>query len=175
VAEVLRLLGQGAGIALFFLAHLAALLMIPLGLPGTFLQVGAAAALTFASSGTRLGWGWVLLFLGLALTGELIEFLSGQWGARRFGGSPRAAWGALIGGILGAFIGGIPVPLVGSLIMSFVGTFTGAIVGELSAARGAPNVRIGYGAVVGRAVGVATKLFLALVILIISATVLLVQ
>src|SRR5205814_1615617 len=70
------------GIALFFLTHLVALLMIPLGLPGTFLQVGAALVMTVASGGARMGWGWVGLFFGLALVGELIEFLCGQWGTR---------------------------------------------------------------------------------------------
>jgi uncharacterized protein YqgC (DUF456 family) len=175
VTEALRLLGQSAGVALFFLTQLVALVMIPLGLPGTFVQVGAIAVMTLATGGARMGWGWVALALGLALVGELVEFLSGQWGARRWGGSRRAAWGALIGGIVGAFVGGIPVPVVGSVVMSFIGTFAGAILGELSATRAAPNLRVGYGALVGRAVGVATKLSLALVILIMSATVLVVQ
>jgi hypothetical protein len=48
----------------------------------------------------------------------------GQWGARRFGGSRRAQWGALIGGFAGLFVG-TPIPVLGSLVMSFVGTFAG--------------------------------------------------
>jgi uncharacterized protein YqgC (DUF456 family) len=164
---------EGVGLALFLAANLLALVMIPLGLPGTFVQVGAALAVTVLSDGARLGWTWVFVFLALALLGELVEFLSGQWGARRFGGSRRAAWGALVGGMVGAFVGGIPVPVVGALVMSFVGTFVGALVGEMSA-RGtaAPDLRVGAGAIVGRVVGVATKLSLAFVMLVLASTVL---
>jgi uncharacterized protein YqgC (DUF456 family) len=143
--------------------------MIPLGLPGTFLQVASAAVLAAATDGVRIGWGWVGVFLTLALVGEGIEFLSGQWGARRFGGSRASAWGALVGGLVGAVVGGIPLPLIGSMIMAFVGTFVGALVGEMYARRAvAPDLRVALGAVLGRAIGVATKLSLAFVMLIVS-------
>jgi len=162
------------GIALFFLTHLVALLMIPLGLPGTFLQVGAALVMTVASGGARMGWGWVGLFFGLALVGELIEFLCGQWGTRRFGGSRQAGWGALIGGGLGAVVGGVPIPVIGSILMSFLGTFIGALLGELYRQRtAAPTLRVGLGAVIGRTVGAGTKLFLGVVMLLISVGVIL--
>lgn len=163
----------GVGLALFFFVQLAALVMIPLGLPGTFVQVGAAVALALASGGTLLGWGWVGIFVGLALVGEVIELLSGQWGTRRFGGSRRAGWGALIGGLVGMVVGGIPIPVIGAIVMSFVGTFVGAVIGEMSAQGATPDVRVGLGAVIGRAIGVAVKLGIGMVILVTSATVVL--
>ncbi|MCW5893162.1 MAG: DUF456 domain-containing protein [bacterium] len=162
------------GLAAFFAVQVLGLLLIPLGLPGIWLQVAACAGVVLASDGVRLGWGWVATFAGLAVVGEVVEFLLGQWGARRFGGSHAAGWGALVGGIVGAFVGGIPIPVLGAVVMSFVDTFAGAIAGEMWARRhGAPDLRIGVGAVLGRAVGVATKLALALVILILSAAALL--
>lgn len=158
------------GLVTFFAVQLVGLLLIPLGLPGLWLQVAACAAVVLASGGAHLGWGWVALFAGLGIVGEIVEFLSGQWGARRFGGSHAAGWGALVGGIAGALVGGIPIPVIGAVVMSFVGTFAGAIAGEMWARRhGAPDLRIGVGAVLGRAIGVATKLALAFVILILSA------
>jgi uncharacterized protein YqgC (DUF456 family) len=158
------------GLFAFFAVQIVALLMIPLGLPGLWLQIAACVAVVLASDGARLGWGWVAVFGGLAIVGEVVEFLSGQWGARRFGGSHAAGWGALAGGIAGAFVGGIPIPVLGAVVMSFVGTFAGAVAGEMWARRhSAPDLRIGLGAVLGRAIGVATKLALALVILILSA------
>jgi hypothetical protein len=163
----------GGGIVLFFFVQLAALVMIPLGLPGTFLQVAAAVVLAIASDGTLLGWRWVGVFLVLALIGEVVEFLSGQWGTRRFGGSRRAGWGALIGGLVGAVVGGIPIPVIGAIVMSFVGTFVGALIGEMSAQGTTPDVRVGLGALLGRAIGVATKLGIGMMILVISATVVL--
>lgn len=143
---------------LYAVALLVALLLIPLGLPGLWLQVVASAVVVSASADTPLTWSWVLGFAGIAAVAELFELLLGRWGARRFGGSNRAAWGALIGGIVGAVVGGIPIPVVGAVIASFIGTFLGAIVGEMSAQRSVPGLRVGVGAVVGRAVGVAAKM-----------------
>jgi uncharacterized protein len=149
----------------FVLVQLLALCVIPLGLPGTWLQVIAAAVAIWAI-GDQLGG--LLVLVMLAVAGEIAEMLSGQWGARRFGGSPRAAWGALIGGFAGLFVG-TPVPLVGSLVMSFVGTFAGAIIGEMSGRRRiAPELRVGLGAVLGRALGIAAKLGVGFVIAILS-------
>ena len=155
-------------LALYFTVQLVGLVLIPLALPGLWLQVGAAAVLV-ATTG-YLGWGWVAVFAVLGVAGEVIEFLSGQWGARRFGGSRAAAWGALIGGLAGAFVGSIPVPIVGAIVMSFVGTFAGAVVGEMWALRRIDtHVRVGFGAVLGRAIGVAVKLGVGIVVLVLSA------
>jgi uncharacterized protein YqgC (DUF456 family) len=167
---------EAFGLVLYFAAHVVGLVMIPFGLPGTFVQLGAAIALTVLSDGARLGWSWVALFAVLALLGEVVEFLSGQWGARRFGGSRYAAWGALVGGIVGAIVGGVPVPVAGSMIASFVGTFLGAVAGEMYARRVlALDLKVGVGALVGRIVAVATKLSLAFFMLIVSAAVLFAQ
>lgn len=164
------------GIAFFFLLQLAALVMIPIGLPGTFLQVAAAVAVAMLSDGTRMSWTWVGVFLLLAIVAEVVEFLCGQWGARRFGGSRAAGWGALVGGIAGAFVGGIPLPIVGAILMSFFGTFVGAIAGEMwQRGQVEPNLRVGTGALIGRVVGVGTKLCVAFVILILSGVVVLSQ
>jgi hypothetical protein len=147
---------------------LIALLLIPLGLPGLWLQVAASGVVVWTSAGTLLGWNWVLAFAGLAAVAEIFELLLGRWGARRFGGSSRAAWGALIGGILGAVVGGIPIPIVGAVIASFGGTFLGAIVGEVSARQTVTGLRVGVGAVVGRAVGVATKMAVGVLIAVVG-------
>lgn len=164
----------GAGIAAFLLVQLVALVVIPLGLPGTWLQVLAAAAMVVGTDGARLGWRWVIGFAVAAAVAEVVELVAGQWGARRFGGSRAAGWGALIGGLAGAVVGGVPVPVVGSVIASFLGTFAGAVAGELWARRdGRPDLRVGAGAVLGRALGVATKLAAAFAIAILSAAVVL--
>ena len=135
------------------------LLLVPLGLPGLWLQIAAAVGLVSLGA---IDWPWALGFGALATFGETIEFLSGRWGARRFGGSPRAAWGAFLGGIVGAIVGGVPVPVIGAVVASFLGTFVGALLGEMSAQRHlAPNLRVGLGAVLGRVIGVGVKLWCA--------------
>jgi uncharacterized protein YqgC (DUF456 family) len=111
-------LGEGLAVAAFVLVHLVSLLLVPLGLPGTFVQVAAAAVVTLASGGAWLGWGWTATFLAIALVAEGVEFLAGVAGARRYGGSRAAAWGALLGGIAGAIVG-VPIPVVGSVVASW--------------------------------------------------------
>jgi len=153
------------GLVAIVLVQLAALCMIPLGLPGTWLQVLAAGIVTWSMD--RPLWGFVIV-LALAVAAEIAETLSGQWGARRFGGSRRAAWGALIGGFAGLFVG-TPLPVVGSLVMSFVGTFAGALAGEMvERGRLAPELRVGVGAMIGRALGIGMKLGTAFVIAVLS-------
>ena len=154
-----------AGAIAIVLVQLVALCMIPLGLPGTWLQVIAAAIVTWVMDRPL---GGLLIVIGLAIVGEIAETLSGRWGARRFGGSRRAAWGALIGGFAGIFIG-TPIPVLGSLLMSFLGTFVGALAGEMwERGRLDAELRVGFGALVGRAVGIAMKLGTAFVIAILS-------
>jgi uncharacterized protein YqgC (DUF456 family) len=148
--------------------QLLGLLLVPLGLPGLWLQIAAAVGLVGLGA---IGWEWAVGFGALAIFGETIEFLSGRWGARRFGGSPRAAWGAFLGGIVGAVVGGVPVPIIGAVVASFIGTFAGALLGEMSAQRHlAPNLRVGLGAVLGRVIGVGVKLWCGVMICVGSVT-----
>lgn len=152
----------GALIAGLVVLQLAGVLLVPLGLPGVWLQIVAAVGL--AGLGT-IAWQWVAGFVVLAFVGEVGEMASGRWGTRRFGGGAASGWGALLGGIIGAIVGGIPVPIIGSVIASFVGTFVGAVAGEMYGLRRAmPTLRVGFGAVIGRVVGVAVKLWCAGVI-----------
>jgi uncharacterized protein YqgC (DUF456 family) len=145
------------GYALLVLAQVAGLLLIPFGLPGTWVQVGAVAAYAFATDFQTVGWGTFVLLLALAAAGEAMEFALGGRYARKYGGSRRAAWGAILGGLIGAFVG-VPIFLIGSVIGAFVGAFAGAAAMELtrkSELRGA--LRVGWGAFVGRMVATAAK------------------
>jgi uncharacterized protein len=94
---------------------------------------------------------WTLLALAvMAGLTYLVEFCASVFGARRFGGSPRAMAGAALGGIAGFFFG-IPGILLGP--------FLGAVLGELSLQRSLGQAsRAGFGTVVGMALGVAGKL-----------------
>lgn len=143
--------------ALLVLAQLAGLLLIPFGLPGTWVQVGAVAAFAALTDFHTVGWMTIAMVVALAVAGEVIEFTLGGRYARKYGGSRRAAWGAILGGLVGAFIG-VPIFLVGSVIGAFVGAFVGAAVMEWTRSpdhRAA--LRVGWGAFVGRMVAIATK------------------
>jgi uncharacterized protein YqgC (DUF456 family) len=95
---------------------------------------------------------------------EVLESCIGFRFARRYGGSSRAGWGALVGGLIGAIVG-VPVPIVGSVVGGFVGAFLGAAVFEYSRARHAEgSVKAGWGAVLGRAAAAAIKMAIGVVL-----------
>jgi uncharacterized protein YqgC (DUF456 family) len=157
-----------AAIVVLVVSGLAGLVLVPLGLPGLWVMAAGF-----------LGYGWLTGFrsvsvamiagvVGLAFLGELVESWLGFRYARRYGGSGRAGWGALLGGLVGAALG-VPVPVIGSVIGAFLGSFGGAAVFEYSGSRRADvAVGAGWGAVVGRAAAAAAKIALGVVIGVVS-------
>lgn len=142
---------------LLAVAQVVGILLIPLGLPGLWLQIGALALYAWQTDFATVGLMPVIAAVALGLAAEWLEFALGGRYARRFGGGRRAAWGAIVGGIAGAFMG-VPVPVIGSVIGAFVGSFLGAVAGELSTGRGAnPALRAGWGALLGRLVATGLK------------------
>ncbi|HEX5830527.1 MAG TPA: DUF456 domain-containing protein [Gemmatimonadaceae bacterium] len=142
---------------LLLLACLAALLLVPLGLPGLWVMVGIGFVYNWLVGTEAIGWLTLAGAAALALLGEVIETLLGARFTRRYGGSRRAAWGAVIGGIAGAIVG-VPVPVVGSMVGAFAGAFVGALVAEYTVGRAAgAATRVATGALLGRAAAVAVK------------------
>jgi uncharacterized protein len=137
--------------------------MIPFGLPGLWIMVGAALAYQLLLPGT-IGMVTLVATALLALVAEVLEFtLAGRY-ARKYGGSRRAGWGAIIGSIVGAIVG-VPIPILGSIVGGFVGAFVGAFIAERS--RGtevAGSSRVATGALVGRVVAAAMKTGIGVVI-----------
>ena len=141
---------------------LVSLLLIPLGLPGTWLMVAAAVGFNLLTGGERIGLVSLIVVGALAVVGEVLEFsLSGRY-TRKYGGSRRAGWGAILGGIVGAVVG-VPVPIVGSMVGAFVGAFAGALVAEYSReANASAATRVATGALLGRVAAAAMKVGIGL-------------
>ncbi len=134
------------------------LLLIPLGLPGLWLIVGAAATYGLLTGTEAIGTGTIIGVLILAGIAEVIEFTLAARFTRSYGGSRRAGWGAIIGGMIGAIVG-VPVPVIGSVIGAFVGSFAGALVAEWSrGTRPGAATRVATGALLGRAAATAAKI-----------------
>jgi uncharacterized protein YqgC (DUF456 family) len=145
---------------LLLVASVAGLLLIPFSLPGLWVIVLGILTYGWLTDFRTLSAGLLLLVIGLALVGEVVEAWIGFRFAQRYGGSRRAGWGALIGGLVGALIG-VPVPVVGSVVGGFVGAFAGAALFEYTRARRSGGaVRAGWGAVLGRAAAVGVKMAL---------------
>ena len=155
--DVIALLSLGVG-------DLLGLLLVPLGLPGLWVMVLGVCAYAALTGFRTAGVATIATVLGLAFLGEIADNWLGFRFAKRYGGSSRSGWGALIGGLLGAGIG-VPIPVLGSVIGSLLGSFAGAALFEYTYSRRAHvAVGAGWGAVLGRAAAAAAKIALALVI-----------
>jgi uncharacterized protein YqgC (DUF456 family) len=156
-------------IAILILGIVGGLVLVPLGLPGLWVMVGAILAYGWLTDFRSLSVALIAIVLALALIGEIIESWLGFRFAKRYGGSSRSGWGALIGGIAGAIIG-VPIPVIGSVIGAFLGSFIGAALFEYSASRQlGVATRAGWGSVVGRAAAAAAKVGLGVIIAVLAA------
>jgi uncharacterized protein YqgC (DUF456 family) len=161
-------LDSAGSLLLVLLTGLVGLALIPLGLPGLWVILLGILGFGWLTDFRTLGVGLIALVLGLALLGEAVEAYVGFRFARRYGGSRRAGWGALVGGLVGAVVG-VPVPVIGSVIGGFVGAFLGAALFEYSNARHSEGaVRAGWGAVLGRALAAGVKMGVGVVMVVIA-------
>ena len=143
-------------------AMLACLALIPLGLPGLWLIVVITLGLVL---GGKLTWTFGLVVAGSAIVVEVAEFAVLKRFGRAFGGSSRAFWGAVIGGMAGLFVG-VPVPIIGPVITAFLGTFLGAgLVTWLETASIERSARVGWGVLLARTAAVAMKVTAAVVVI----------
>jgi len=152
-------------VLLFAAVMVLSLFLIPLGLPGTWIMVGAAIGYDALVPGDPIGWGTIVATLVLAVIAEIFEFSLSARYTKKYGGSRRAGWGAIIGGIIGAIVG-VPVPIIGSVIGAFVGSFAGALVAEYTRrdATAGTATRVATGALIGRVVAAAMKTGMGVVI-----------
>jgi len=148
-------------------AQVIGLLLVPLGLPGLWLMVIGAAVHRLAVEPPPIGWVAIGIVTVLAAIAEILEFTVSVRYTRKYGGSRRAGWGALLGGLLGAFMG-VPIPIVGSIVGAFLGSFVGALVAEYSVARdhGAAG-RAAWGSLIGRVVATVVKTAIGIAIAVI--------
>jgi len=151
-------------IALLIGLGLVGLAMIPLGLPGLWVMVGGILVYGWLTGFRTVSVVMIAIILAIAFLGEIIDNWLGFRFAKRYGGSTRSGWGALLGGLVGAVIG-VPVAIIGSVIGAFLGSFIGAAVFELSyfAPRRRCRAR-GLGAVMGRIAAAAVKIAFGIVI-----------
>jgi uncharacterized protein len=119
-------------------------------LPGpTLVWLGLVAA-AWAEGFERVGAGTLAVTGVLALATFGIDYAAAALGARRVSASRLALWGAVLGAFAGLFFG---------LPGLFVGPFVGAAAGELWQVRDWRRAgKVGLGAALGFALGMAAKL-----------------
>jgi hypothetical protein len=127
-------------------------LILP-GLPGAPLVFAGLFVAAWAEGFAYVGWPWLLLLALIAALTFAVDFAATALGAKKFGASPRAVLGAVLGGLVGLFFG--PLGLV-------LGPFLGAVLAELSLRKDLETAqRAGLGATLGFLLGGVAKLALA--------------
>ena len=158
--------GLIAAYILLYLVMLVGVAIIPFGVPGQFIIVGAGVAFVLIAGPQVISWWTVLGVLGLAVLAEVMEATAGFFGASQAEGSFWSSVGAVIGGLAGAIIGSMILPLVGSLLGAFVGTFLGAFAVEYSRTQAfAKSGQVAKGALIGRIIASVLKVFMATVMI----------
>lgn len=139
-------------------ALILAIILFITGLLGTVLPLLPGTALIYAGF---VLYGFMTKFVTLDITFYIlqglalilvfiIDYVASAAGTRRFGGSKQAAWGAVIGAVIGLFLG--PLGII-------IGPFVGAVGIELL--RGIEinqAVRVGFGTLIGFIGGTFLKL-----------------
>jgi uncharacterized protein YqgC (DUF456 family) len=101
---------------------------------------------------------WVIVFLAVIATFSIVfDFVAGSVGAKRYGASKTAVWGAFIGTIVGLFF---------ALPGIILGPFIGAVIGQLASGSAIDHAaRVGVGTWIGLLIGTAIKLAVAFMML----------
>ena len=145
-------------LALYILVALAGLVSLIFGLPGNFIILGASMLYGWYGGFQVITVKIIIILIVLALAGELIEFLLGILGSKRYESSNRAIAGSIIFGIVGAVIGAPFFFGVGAVVGAFAGAFAGAILMELSQGKKMNEaIKSGWGAFLGRVAGTISK------------------
>ena len=107
-----------------------------ISVPGNWISVALLALYVWLGpeeGRAMMGGTTLVIAFGLALLGEIIEFVAGAAGARRAGASRRATTFAMVGSIVGAVVGavvGLPVPVFGSVLAAMLFGGLGATAGR---------------------------------------------
>ena len=123
-------------------------LVLPV-LPGAVLLMAGFFMAAWAEHFVYVGPVILSILAVLTVLTYAIDFLAGAVGAKRFGASRRAAFGAAIGALVGIFFG---IPGI------IIGPFAGAVIGELTVRNDLQAAGLaGIGTWLGMAIGAAAK------------------
>ena len=105
-----------------------------------------------------MGFLFFALLVGLAVLGEVIEYVTQGWGSKKYGSSTSGMWAGLLGAMIGA-LAGLPFLLgIGALIGALVGAWGGCYLMERYHGKNDQEARqAAKGALVGRFLGIVIK------------------
>jgi len=140
------------------------LLVMLVGIVGAFLPLIPSAPLIFLSAllyafltkFENITGSIILILLIIAVVSQLLDYLAGVYGAKKFGASKWGMLGALLGGITGIIFGGF--------LGLIIGPFFGAILFEIILGKKMfkESVKIGLGTLLGMLCGSLGKFIFAI-------------
>lgn len=145
-------------LSLFIIVAMAGLISHVFGFPGNFIILGCSLLLGWYGGFKEITITILLILLGLALLGELVEFILGVLGAKKYKSSNKAIIGSIVFGIIGGILG-IPFFFgIGAVIGAFLGAFFGAFLVEFVLEKNVDRaMKSGWGAFIGRLAGTFFK------------------
>ena len=161
---------QITGLVILCLLMIGSLGLNILSLPGNWIVLILGIVAGGVEGFNQINLTIILVLLGLAVFGELLEFLVSYFGTRVGGASRLASLAALVFGLVGAFALGAWIPVVGALLGAFAGAFLGGFLVEMFTQRKIGRAwRAGIAAMFGRAGSIISKIAVgaAMIVLII--------
>lgn len=135
------------------------LLLNVITLPANWIMLGLIGLWRFAyPSPGDMGVFFFAMLVGLALFGEVIEYIAQGWGSKKYGSSTSGMWAGLLGALVGA-LAGLPLLFgLGAFIGALVGAWIGCYLMERYKGRNDYEARqAANGALVGRFLGIVVK------------------
>ncbi|MDL2285725.1 DUF456 domain-containing protein [Desulfovibrio sp. OttesenSCG-928-F07] len=143
----------------------AALFLIILSLPGNWVIVIVSALWAFFSD-AAFGWQFFAVIIGLAVAGEVLEFMAGAVGGQKFGGTKKGSLGGIIGALICGIIGAGFFFGLGALPGAMIGGFLGSFIFEILHGMGAgPAAKAAFGTMLGRFGGFLAKFGIGIALL----------
>jgi uncharacterized protein len=126
--------------------------------PGTIIILaGAILHRVMLGPEKSVGWLTIAVLVLLTIATYALDFLSGYFGAKYFGATKWAMFGAVLGALIGIFFG---------IIGLFIGPVIGAVLGEFFAGKKMIDAgRAGWGSLLGNLGAMIGKLVIALVMI----------
>ncbi|MFQ5823334.1 MAG: DUF456 domain-containing protein [bacterium] len=152
---ILEILGQ----IIFWIVMISGIVIIPFGIPGTFIIVGNTLIYGWLTNFAEVTWKFIGILFLISVLAEVVEFFMGAAAAAKYGASKPGMFGAIVGGFFGAIWLTPMFPLIGTILGAFIGAFSGATLFEYFGSKDMQkSLRAGFGAFLGSVGGKLTKI-----------------
>ena len=157
------------GYIVFHIVLLVGLILIPIGLSGTFIIVADVLVFSLFDKFDRIPIWLIIVFFIVSVLGEVVEYLSSVVGTKKFGASNLSIVLMFVFMIVGGLVGASFTFGIGAMFGAIIGAFVGALVGELISKKNLRKaLKAGTGAFLGKMTAWIVKISIGVVMVVIS-------